>query len=211
MATLFHDLGYPAEEREKGPDLPPNIVPFVGAVPEYYRYTYQDYYAYRKNKEHGIYAGLVFDRDVCRIREYQEGAGSDLDWRKDLEELYHYVAWIIMSHNIWLKRDNSKDIDEYRNNHLDELILPSKKDDDNRYINYKNSFYEYPLFTFFCIVDTLEPLKSSSCLSEIDIDLKKDRIIIKCNDSEYCKKVLSLNEWLLPTMKSDDMITLYLD
>ena len=118
-----------------------------------------------------------------------------------------------MSHNIWLKRDNdsAKEIDEYKNNYLDNLILSSKKNDENRYLDYAMNFYVYPLFTFFCIVDTIEPLKSSSCLSEIDIDLKKDRIIIKCNDSEYCKKVLSLNEWLLPTMKSDDVITLYLD
>ena len=213
MATLFHDLGYPAEEKEDGTALPHNEVPFVGGVPEYYRYTYQDYYAYRKNKEHGIYAGLIFDENVCRIREYREMHDSNLDWREDLEELYHYVAWIIMSHNIWLKRDNdsAKEIDEYKNNYLDNLILSSKKNDENRYLDYAMNFYVYPLFTFFCIVDTIEPLKSSSCLSEIDIDLKKDKIIVKSNDSVFCNKVLELNEWLLPTMKSDDVITLYLD
>lgn len=213
MATLFHDLGYPEEEKEDGADLPKIDVPFVGGVPVYYRDIYQDYYTYRKNKEHGIYAGLTFDDNVCRIREEQEENDSDLDWRKDLDELYHYVAWIIMSHNIWLKRDNAnaKELEKYRNNHLDKLILASTKDENNRYTDYLMNFNEYPFFTFFCIVDTIEPLKTSSCLSEIDIDLKKDKIIIKSNDSLFRNKVLGLNEWLLPTITIDDVITLYLD
>jgi hypothetical protein len=211
MATLFHDLGYPAEEKANGTSLPRNDVPFVGSVPDYYRHIYKNYYNYRKNSEHGIYAGLIFDRDICEIRRFQEYSDSDLGWKKELEELYHYVAWIIMSHNIWLKRDNNNDIDEYKRNHLDPLILSSSRTSDNRYVDYRVVFDEYPLFSFFCIIDTIEPLKTSSCLSEIDIDLQKGRIIVKSNDSGYCEKVLGLNEWLVPTIKNEDEITLYLD
>ena len=108
-------------------------------------------------------------------------------------------------------RDNDKNIDEYRTNHLDAPILPSVKDAENRYVDYKINFYEYPLFTLFCIVDTLEPLKSSLSLSEIDISLRKGKIIVKCNNSEYCKKVFGLNEWLLPTIKDENVISLDLD
>ena len=211
MATLFHDLGYPKEDQKGGASLPQNYVPFVNSVPEYYRQIYWGYYDYRDNKEHGIYAGLTFDENVCRIRKEQEGHDSELDWRKELEELYHYVAWIIMSHNIWMIRENAKEIDEYRNHHLDELILSSTKDDNNRYTDYRINFNRYPLFTFFCIVDTLEPLKSTSCLSKIDIALKKDKIIVKSNDSVYCNKVLGLNEWLTPTIKNGDEVTICLD
>lgn len=210
MATLFHDLGYPAEEEGKPlPDV--SDIPYVGSVPEFYRYVYQNYYNYRKNREHGIYAGLIFDRDICEIRRFQEYSDSDLGWKNVLEELYHYVAWIIMSHNIWLKRDTDNDIDEYRSNNLDQLILSSTVTSYNRYVDYRIAFDEYPLFSFFCIIDTIEPLKTSSCLSEIDIDLKNSMIIIKSNDSGYCNKVLGLNEWLMPTIKHDDEITLYLD
>lgn len=209
MATLFHDLGYPAEE--EGKPLPNIDVPYVGSVPDFYRYVYQNYYNYRRNSEHGIYAGLIFDRDICEIRRFQECSDSDLGWKEELEELYHYVAWIIMSHNIWLKRDNDNNIDEYRSYNLDLLILSSTKTSDNRYMDYKIVFDEYPLFSFFCIIDTIEPLKTSSCLSEIDIELQKGKIIVKSNDSEYRKKVLGLNEWLVPAIKKENEITIYLN
>jgi hypothetical protein len=211
MSTLFHDLGYPAEDDTGGTPLPGNVVPFVGSVPDYYRHVYQNYYNYRKNREHGIYAGLIFDRDICDIRRFQNYSDSDLGWKEELEELYHYVAWIIMSHNIWLKRDNDKDIDEYISNHLDHLIISSMKNSDGRYVEYRVAFADYPLFTFFCIIDTIEPLKTSTCLSEIDIDLQNGKIIVKSNDSGYRKKVLGLNEWLVPTIKNEDEIYLYLD
>lgn len=209
MATLFHDLGYPAEE--EGKPLPDIDVPFVGGVPEYYRDVYRNYYNYRENKEHGIYAGLIFDKDICKIRGFKEEySNSDWGWKKELEELYHYVAWIIMSHNIWMKRENDNNIDEYRGNNLDQLILSSRMNDD-RYVDYKIVFGEYPLFMFFCIIDTIEPLKTSSCLSEIDIELKKGKIIVKSNDNRYRKKVLGLNEWLAPSIKNEEGIIIYLE
>lgn len=212
MATLFHDLGYPSEERRGGTNMPNNIIPFCGSVPEYYRDVYSDYYTYRKNQEHGIYAGLTFDKDICKIRRFQhDNSDAQLDWKEELEELYHYVSWIILSHNIWMIRDDDPKKAEYENAGLSNLILSSIKTDENLYMDYRIRFKDYPLFSFFCIIDTIEPLKSTSCLSDIDMRLEKKKMIIKSNDSEYCKKVLGLNEWLLPVTWIDDKLTLYLD
>ena len=211
MATLFHDLGYPAEENKDGTDMPNHDIPFVGSVPEFYRTVYSDYYTYREGKEHGIYAGLIFDKDICEIRRFQYHiSNSDLDWKEELEELYHYVAWIILSHNIWMIRDNNTKVDEYKKARLGNLVLLSRKDDKNKYVDYRISYNRFPLFTFFCIIDTIEPLKSTSCISNVDIRLEGKNIIIKSNDSVYRQKVLGLNEWLLPVSKDNDRVILYL-
>ena len=211
MATLFHDLGYPAEENKDGTNMPNHDIPFVGSVPEFYRTVYSDYYTYREGKEHGIYAGLIFDKDICKIRRFQYHiSNSDLDWKEELEELYHYVAWIILSHNIWMIRDNNTKVDEYKKARLGNLVLLSRKDDKNKYVDYRISYNRFPLFTFFCIIDTIEPLKSTSCISNVDIRLEGKKIIIKSNDSVYRQKVLGLNEWLLPISKDNDRVILYL-
>ncbi len=208
MAALFHDLGYPAEETKAGVKLPDNQVLFENSVPCFYETVYKDYYNYRNCREHGIYAGLIFDRDVCKIREFQERPNSDslLRWDKELEILYHYVAWIIMSHNIWMKRDSDPDILIYRQKNLTPLILSSEKNSEGMYKDYKIAFKDYPLFSFFCIIDTIEPMKSTTCLSNVDIRLKGNKIIIKTNDIDYQKKILSLNEWLTPTFKDGESI-----
>ena len=207
MATLFHDLGYPAEDSEAGTLMPYNNIYFVGSVPEFYRDIYLDYYKYRKNKEHGIYAGLTFDRDICDIRRFQHHDSiSKLDWKEELEELYHYVAWIILSHNIWMIKSDSNDLktlESYKEERLYELIIRPNE--------YKIRFADYPLFTFFCVIDTIEPLKSTSCMSDVDIKLERKKIIIKSNDSVYRQKVLGLNEWLLPVTKDNDIVILYLE
>lgn len=206
MAALFHDLGYPAEETKAGVKLPDNQVPFVNSIPCFYETVFKDYYNYRNCREHGIYAGLIFDRDICKIREYQEYSCSKLNWDKKFEKLYHYVAWIIMSHNIWMKRDSDPDILIYRQKNLTPLILSSEKNSEGMYKDYKIAFKDYPLFSFFCIIDTIEPMKSTTCLSNVDIRLKGNKIIIKTNDIDYQKKILSLNEWLTPTFKDGESI-----
>lgn len=210
MIALFHDLGYKAENTENGENLPNHTIPLtinndsncLQSVPDFYKSIYQQYYKYRNNKEHGIYAGIIFDRDICEIRSYQECSDSKLNWSKELEELYHYVAWIILSHNIWMIRKADKEkVKIYEENHLDALILSSEKDNKGEYIDYKIKLNKHPLFSLFCVIDAIEPTKSSSCLTNIDIKLTKDKIIIDSNDSLYQDKVYSLNEWLTPVTK----------
>lgn len=212
MATLFHDLGYFAEDKQEGEPLYNHTIPFVGSVPSFYSEIYEKYYKFRNNREHGIYAGLKFDEDICDIRRYQEHDDSTrLSWREELEELYHYIAWIILAHNIWIIRDDDKNVYSYRKGYLNKLILSSEKNVNGRYKEYKTNFKNYPLFTFFCLIDTIEPIKSTSCLSDIDIKLEGKRIIVKSNDAFYRKKVASLNDWLLPVSVENEVVTVWLD
>ena len=211
MATLFHDLGYPAEENKDGTIMPNHDIPFVGSVPEFYRTVYSDYYTYRDNKEHGIFAGLTFDRDVCSIRDYQHHASdSKLDWKEELDELYHYVAWIILAHNIWMIRDDDEKVSKYIEKNLKELILSSEKSINGKYKEYRVNFKDYPLFTFFCLIDTIEPTKSTSCQPDISIKLEGKKIIVKSNDAFYRKKIADLNDWLLPVSVENEAVTIWL-
>lgn len=219
MATLFHDLGYKAEYSKEGKELPidysipdcdKNGISYKQSIPSFYKKVYSSYYNYRLKKEHGIYAGLNFDKDICDIRRFQEHNDSKLSWREELEELYHYVAWIILAHNIWMIREDNTNGQKYKSNGLNEIILSSEKDDKGFYKDYKIKFCEFPLFTFFCIVDTIEPTKSTSCLSEVDIKLNKDTIIIESNDSLYRQKVLGLNDWLTPVTTNVNTLIIHL-
>ncbi len=212
MASLFHDLGYPAEEKDGGTDMPYNDIQFVGSVPDFYKNVYKSYYTYRQNREHGIFAGLTFDKEICDIRRSKDGTNEmGLSWRVELEELYHYVAWIILAHNIWMIRDNDKCTEAYIKAGLKKLILSSDKNEKDLYVDYKFAFEVFPLFTLFCIVDTIEPLKSSCCLSDVDIQLKHGKIIIESNDSVYLRKIIGLNDWLTPTTEKDDTVVIHLN
>lgn len=211
MATLFHDLGYIAENKKEGETLPCHSIELSKSVPCFYSNVYERYYNYRKKQEHGIFAGFKFDKDICDIRRFQEHDDkSKLSWSEELEKLYHYVAWIILAHNIWMIRDDNKYLTEYKRAGLDVLILSSKKLD-NKYVEYKINFYEHPLFVFFCIIDTIEPLKSTNCLSKVDIRLVNNKIVIKSNDRVYRQKVNKLNEWLVPTIENNDSIIINLE
>ena len=211
MATLFHDLGYFVEDKPKGESLSDQKIPFVGSVPSFYSEIYEKYYKFRKNREHGIYAGLKFDEDICNIRRYQEhDDNTKLSWREELEELYHYVAWIILAHNIWMIRDDDRRVQGYEEHNLSSLILSSSKHANGTYKQYKVNFRDYPLFTLFCLIDTIEPIKSTSCLSGIDIKLEREKIIITSNDAFYRKKVTGLNEWLLPVSVENEVVTIWL-
>ncbi len=213
MASLFHDLGYPAEESKNGEDLPCCDIPYINSIPKFYCDVYKAYYCYREKKEHGIYAGLNFDESMCAIRKQKvRNADEILSWREDLEDLYHYVAWVILAHNIWMVKDDDihrENAEGYRKAKLDELILSVHGNGNN--IDYKFAFEDYPLFTFFCLVDTVEPLKSSCLLSDIDIQLKKGKIIVKSNDSVYIRKIAGLNDWLVPILNEGNVITINLN
>lgn len=211
MATIFHDLGYYAEDKHEGETLPYHTIPYVGSVPSFYSIVYERYYEYRKNREHGIYAGLMFDKDICDIRRYQEhDDNTQLSWRKELDELYHYVAWIILAHNIWMVRDNDQHVSNYRENNLNELVLSSEKNINGKYKEYRVLFKDYPLLTFFCLIDTIEPTKFVSCISDIDIKLEREKIIIKSNDAFYRNKIADLNDWLLPVSVENEVVTIWL-
>ena len=213
MATFYHDLGYKAEDTESGKKIN-NCIKWQyinNSVPYFYVNNYKTYYSYREKREHGIYGGINFYDCLCQIRQIQCcNSSSDLIWDKSLEELYNYVAWIILAHNIWLVDRNSENALKYKDKELDKLVLESGKDENGIYKEYKVKFEEYPLFVFFCIIDTIEPLKLTSCLSRIKIKLIQDKIVIESNNSEYRKKALSLRDWLLPAIEKSNCVTIFL-
>lgn len=145
LATLFHDLGYNSEKSEMGKELP-NFKPEsnIVSVPEFYTKVYEKYYEYRKKKEHGIYGGIRFIEDMLEIRKREvHNHNSRRYWGEELEQIYSFVGWIIIAHNIWFKRRNELYNDDYAE--LQELFLADGKD-------YRIKFDEYPTFFFFCLV-----------------------------------------------------------
>ena len=197
LATLFHDLGYIAENSKDGIELPnfcleANIV----SVPTFYTKVYKKYYEYRKKREHGIYGGIRFIEDMLEIRKRQEhNTNSKRYWGEELEQIYIFVGWIIITHNIWFKRINDLNNNDYAE--MLELVLNDEKD-------YRIKFDEYPTFFFFCLVDVLEPTKNTTLFSKIKITLQNRKIRISTNDKAYSKVIMGLNEWLVPIKKQQE-------
>lgn len=142
---------------------------------------------------------LEFDRDVCHIRQVMSHVVSTLSWRKELEEVYHDVAWIIIAHNIWWNRlkDHQPEDD-----HLKGLKLPKQQYHDYSYKQYPINGQRYPLFTLFCLVDTIEPLKRKVHLEKINIEVFRGHIYLQVNKrrskGKYVKAILAANDWLMP-------------
>ena len=208
MITLFHDLGYLCEKGCIPFDKQRyyHEIPFCNSVPRKYRDLISPYLNYRHDKDHGICAGLIFDKVLCETRanRYYLG-GSPLDWDPGLDEVYHHVAWIIMSHNIWWKRDTypKEELQEYRVAGLSNLILSSQKLKSGIYSGYPIRYGFHPMFFLFCLVDTIEPIKRLNTLEGIKFKTENNRISINIKlitDAyiEYLQKnVIGMKDWLL--------------
>lgn len=204
MISIFHDLGYRYEK--EGKDLEEyRLSKNKGAVPSLYNHLYRKYYInYRNSKDHGVSAGVLFDESIPLIRRERYSEDPN-EWDDKLDEVYHYVAWIIACHNIWfIRTEDGEKIQEYRQKGLSKLILSTEKEN-GHYKEYPISFQKYPLFTLFCLVDTIEPIKSTSAFSEIDIQIENEKIIISSNDTNYMRRVKGLNDWLLIVENKDNM------
>lgn len=206
LAALFHDLGYNAENSD--PETYPitNPAKFANSVPCLYHKVYQKYYEYRRKKDHGIYGGTRFIADMIRIRRDMEGnSNSERYWGEELEEIYNYVGWIIIAHNIWFKKSCDEDVDEYE--HMQELILDdSKKSNPSEY--YKITFNEHPVFFLFCLVDTIEPIKKTTIFSKVNIKFANRRIEISTKNKEYAKAISGLDDWLVSVKKEADWLVI---
>ena len=201
MISLFHDLGYMYEGKNSIPeDLYNNFKSYndkVKSVPDFYFNVYEKYYEYRNKKDHGIAGGIVYYSDMCEIRKANKKSNNTyLYWGKNLEEVYHATAWIIIAHNIWFCRegvDDATKIDKYKIKGLEKLILAKDAP-------HPISFKDYPLFFLFCLIDAIDPIKSTNFLSDIQIAFEKDctcsKIIIKTNDKNYIKKIKGIDSWL---------------
>lgn len=216
MTCFFHDLGYTYEVKEKPEyDTIEKLIketvelPKVNGVPELYQNVYKEYFAYRlrNNKnDHGITAAHILFKELKIIRELAEEnlncSKSELYWGKELLEVYNFIAWNILAHNIWYEDSQSSYDKSY--NSMQELLLKPNQ--------YKISIDKHPFFFLFCLVDTIEPYKtvqSYDLLKKVSIDVKKNSVILstslKCGcGKEILRKAEDLNEWLTIANKKND-------
>jgi hypothetical protein len=208
MITLFHDLGYLYEKdfKQFSEERYLHDIPFCNSVPRRYRDIIEPYQIYRQNKDHGICAGMILDKVLCETRASRCYLYEDpLNWDPLLDEVYHHVAWIIMSHNIWWKRDidPERNLHEYHIAGLDRLVLSSSKLKSGVYNCYPIRYCFHPLFFLFCLVDSIEPIKRLQTLRGIKFQIERNRIKISIesvldNYADYLRKdVAGMNDWLL--------------
>ena len=213
LCCLFHDLGYNKEENSndlnwkfsyKDIDKPEG-------VPVFYRNKIKKYLEYRikecEKVDHGIYAGVSMYKTLCAIRCKQEKAcenNSKLSWEENLIHIYNIASWIVLCHNIWIIGNP----DKYAEYGLQELL-------DKPYpIKLKKS----PLFFFFCLIDSIEPIKNMkdfTLLNDINIEILEDEIKISSDivndlNEKYLNSINKIGDWLAITHrdKNDVFINL---
>ena len=215
LCCLFHDLGYPKEDsKDHDWDFHPKELGKIEGVPVFYRNTLKRYLRYIQIKlskiDHGIYAGVNMYRMLCDNRAYQEQLcdnNHELCWEENLENIYNIAAWIVMCHNIWLVNNNEKsDVIIYKTYKLDKLTHDAGE--------YKIKLKDSPIFFFFCLIDTIEPIKrveDTSLLEEIYISIEDNLITIHSDIScgcgnRYIQDVEKIDTWLTKTKKEEDNI-----
>jgi len=232
LISLFHDMGYIIEEEKNGKtpkyasfqeflEIECNgkkLQKFTG-IPKIYANAYKPYFEYRINvhhkNDHGICAAFLLFKNLCEIRARKEKEKDStpedkLYWGKSLIKIYNFAAWIILSHNIWYgdKNDPCK-MAEYNCAGLKDFLIDDKE--------FKIRFEDHPTFFLFCLVDSIEFLKSVkdiSLLKKIELGInngnsKECEIVVEsklacgCNDN-VLKSVKDLNTWLTATEKIGD-------
>lgn len=234
MTCMFHDIGYVFEknivnihvtqhelisEKEK-------LIKTLNSLqkeglPGHYKDIVDNYLRYRENKDHGILGGLSYAENVCKIRKEQyEKAKKDKNekemnqWNENLNRLYQYVAWRICCHNIFYIRvgDSScTDVLQYIYYGLYPLMLCNRKKKDGIYVDYPISFDKSPLFFFFCLIDSIDPMKLCDKIPEdLEFGYEDNGVIISCTNAQYIQKVEKINDWLIGVKKEDNKITFHL-
>lgn len=221
LCCLFHDLGYQVENSDK----PVGKLAFakgqnlIGVPKVFDKKTIENYWDYRqkchKMNDHGIYAGITMYKSLCDIRSEQEKNSWKNDkicWEKELEHIYNIASWVVLCHNIWFVQKNEKcNCELYEKFNLNSLVLEKDK--------HKIKIDRHPLLFFFCLIDTIEPIKTvkdSSLLEQIHISFGEKEIVISSNlkcgcGDKYLKDVGDLNDWLTKTKREDNQVKIALD
>ena len=180
-----------------------------------------NYWKYRKHRDHGIGAGYYFFNSLCnnfyektkgKLTALEEKTIDGLSWRREHLDHFAYIADAIICHNIWYV-DEEKRIEEYKENNLNKLIITSKED--------RKRLKQNPLYFMLCLLDTIEPTKRFEgldieyVLKNVFIEGMGEKIIrIKWN-KEFQKEnkekfnvwktnIQDLEKWLGVTVKELD-------
>ena len=211
LCCLFHDLGY-IEENSLDLDWEFSYkdIGKCEGVPIMYRYKIKKYLEYRKKEcqkvDHGIYAGVSMYKTLCAVRSRQEKEcdnNTKLSWEENLIYIYNIASWIVLCHNIWITGNP----DKYTEYGLQDLLDKP----------YPIKLNKSPLFFFFCLIDSIEPIKNIkdfALLRDIDIDISEDSIKISSyitNDlnENYLNSVYGMGDWL--TITHRDMNSVFIN
>lgn len=225
MVCLYHDLGSSLEQnpeqlfRFKTKSLSANIQFYFPHRNVFdivvYKNNWRRYFNYRLSKsvlDHGILGGLLFYTELKKkYKELRKDKPDDffithnnIGWSKKLlEQVHGYVAWIIISHNMWFinESDEEKKKKEYKDNKLDELII---KNEQRLFID------SDPFLFLLCLIDSIDPIKKlvteensvDKILKEIEIEINKDKIMLGLLDipeqakEKYIEAIKDLEKWL---------------
>lgn len=197
LICLFHDLGYAYESKEATnsfdvEELLNKLPDTAKGIPDLYtKKLLLDYYKYRKCKfgvkDHGLTGGALLFKD---LNEHFRDS-SDEVWRSNIHSC---VSWVIACHNIFYSYRGNKC---YECNSLSDLCsTPNPR-------NIRLS--EHPLLFLFCLVDSIEPLKTFGGVGElksVNVEFSPESLTIsvdmRCNGKklDYLRKIQSLNDWL---------------
>jgi len=196
LCCLFHDLGYVKEESDDiNWNFNLNEIGSSVGIPKFYRGTTKKYLKYIKDKykkiDHGIYSGITMFKSLCEIRHNKE-IQNKIMWEKELIPIYNISSWVVLCHNIWLQEKETIDAILYQKYGLDSLIY---KKGELKILPDKS-----PLFFFFCLIDSIEPIKlikDVSLLDNIDFLFNNSTIIITNNlirdfKEKYSNRILGL-------------------
>jgi hypothetical protein len=148
-------------------------------------------------------------KSLCEIRRDKK-IQNKIMWEEELIPIYNISLWVVLCHNIWLQEEGTNDAIIYQDYGLNTLIY---KKGELKILSNRS-----PLFFFFCLVDTLEPIKvikDVSLLENIDILFDKSIILITNNLSCACKdnysdRILGLGNWLTPMCMKNNRIEIFI-
>lgn len=212
LCCLFHDLGYAIEKNNKYDEKLniPSKKMVLGIPKIYSKKNIELYKCYRycicNKNDHGIYGGSIFYEEMCKLRKekQQYGNGQSMYWGKDLEQAFANAAWVIICHNIFFVNKDSSDAKQYESCGLSDFILNKNER--------KIKFAKHPLLFFFCLIDSLEPLKLSSgdidILSEISIVSNFKNSIELQVQEQYIKEIERKIKWLANINQNNTKLTI---
>ena len=215
LICLFHDNGYVVEHKKKTvtqSEIEDYLKKFPknnGFVPSVFSKEllqhYNDYIECKKShQDHGIICGIEIYSELCELRKKKENVPTSQYWKKDLEQDFAIVSWIIACHNIFFIDENDINLKCYNCKNLKVLI---RKDNDSFPITLK----KHPIFLLFCLVDSIEPIKvldGQNALNDIDCDIEDLKFdfgkLCSSEGIEYEHKPLSLKKWLTNVTIEED-------